>query len=72
MAKNIYELELHESLKVYESSNTEIFVIRVPGGWIYDISKDKKSGKSYTHTNFVPFHKEFKEKSRSTKINVDK
>lgn len=39
---NIYELKLHEELKI----STDLSVIRVPGGWLY---KTKHS------TTFVPF-----------------
>ena len=58
--KSIYELELHETLEHFVS--TEIrdalayCVIRVPGGWVYStFDKSSKIGSSV----FVPYDNEF-------------
>lgn len=50
--KTIYDLELHSRLHTPNG----LSVLRVPGGWIYEITSDQTDG--YTHT-FVPFHYEF-------------
>ena len=53
MEKNIYELELHEILKIKGRNN--LVVIRVAGGWIY---RDERGDEVPVNT-FVPFHNEF-------------
>ena len=44
--KNVYNLDLHESIKIFTTSETAareiIIVTRVPGGWIYK-SADSRS-----------------------------
>ncbi len=50
--KDIYDLELHESLDL-----EELVIIRVPGGWVYHWDFDNnRFGKS---SQFVPFNHEF-------------
>ncbi len=52
--KSIYDLKLHEGVR----TQFGIFIMRVPGGWIYDcwdFGRDKyKQGGT-----FVPFNNEF-------------
>jgi hypothetical protein len=54
--KNIYDLDLHESTKIYpneEIRNIGYVITRVPGGWIYKLlGRDIQT--------FVPFHNGFK------------
>ena len=60
--KNIYDLELHESIEVEcedlnENTGQKLscawyIILRVPGGWLYT-SKYNGTG------TFVPFHREF-------------
>jgi hypothetical protein len=50
--KNIYEMGLHEFIQIKGVDN--MFVLRVPGGWIYY----KASSIGYA-TTFVPFDNEF-------------
>lgn len=55
MEKTIYDLELHESLKI----NDEMRLIRVPGGWIYQtVHPDTMLCESV----LVPFNNEFQKK----------
>ena len=49
-AKIIYGMELHECIKF----SRELYVTRVPGGWIYEIIGAVAS-------IFVPYNDEFKE-----------
>ncbi len=53
--KNIYTLALHERLSI----DTELSVIRVPGGWIYEtwrlIQKDEYGQSEVVCSVFVPF-----------------
>ena len=49
--KNIYELELHESLLVRQSAR----VMRVPGGWIYSDHQENCGDAAC----FVPYSNEF-------------
>ncbi len=61
--KSIYDLRLHEKLNLDKYT----FVLRVPGGWIYQTSEPR-----YEWDNmavFVPFNKEFFQKKE---INHDK
>lgn len=54
--KCIYNLELHEELRV---ANDNILITRVSGGWLYTIYRlDEKQ----MNTSFVPFNNEFMEK----------
>lgn len=47
--KDIYELEIHEEIKVSD----DLFVLRVPGGWIYSYWNELED---YTSSGiFVPF-----------------
>ena len=48
---NIYDLKLHEGEWV-DTDEESIWVIRVPGGWIY----------YFEYPVFVPYHPEFKPK----------
>jgi len=52
-AKKIYNLKLFEALKVI----TGVFVIRVPGGWIFENTYNTCS----VATTFVPYNEEFLE-----------
>lgn len=46
--KNIYSLGYHEQLAL----NNDLYVLRVPGGWIY-------CDKVYQQNTFVPYNDEF-------------
>ncbi len=48
--KTIYDLKLHEQLKI----STCIYVTRVPGGWLYDYYEDGQKTAC-----FVPYSNEF-------------
>lgn len=55
--KNIYELELHESIQLPCGTS----IMRVPGGWLYGVwDYEKEQDKSGT---FVPFDNEFQKGS---------
>ena len=54
-AKIIYEMKLHECLKFSE----ELYVTRVPGGWIYS---------NANNSVFVPYNDEFKADNSSLTI----
>lgn len=55
----IYKLKLHESLE-FEQLGRIYKVMRVPGGWIYQIFKDMfEFGRNLEAIVFVPFHNEF-------------
>jgi hypothetical protein len=58
MEKNIYELKLHESTDMA----CGIAIMRVPGGWIYDMW-DYEKDMSKTGT-FVPLDTEFMDKKK--------
>lgn len=68
--KNIYELDLHESIDLRSSQSSEKSsvntVTRVPGGWIYEYKKSANSrggGVAVTVSGvFVPLNDEFKTK----------
>jgi len=49
--KDIYKLKLHEQISI----DTNLFVTRVPGGWLYS----DRAGENLFNTVFVPFHNEF-------------
>lgn len=53
--QTLYNLELHEGI----TTEFGIFIMRVPGGWIYDCW-DKEADKFKTGV-FVPFNNEFQE-----------
>ena len=51
---SIYLMKLHEETKITDF----LFVIRVPGGWIYLM---REVDYSLEHSIFVPYHNEFQE-----------
>ena len=53
-AKELYDLKLHEWVYYDKLSLT---IIRVPGGWLYDSSRN-----GYTALTFVPWNNEFQPK----------
>jgi len=60
--KDIYKLKLHEitDIEVCSDSNTATSywsVMRVPGGWIYQIWDTEKQ--DYVRGLFIPFNNEF-------------
>ncbi len=61
MEESIYELALHEDMRISTTYST-IDVIRVPGGWIYSLFTWNCSTDSMDllSTVFVPFNTEFK------------
>jgi len=50
--KTIYELELHEELRIVP----DLYIIRVPGGWIYCTTNDNLN---FASSTFVPYNNEF-------------
>jgi hypothetical protein len=50
--KTIYELKLHESMSIDE----DLWVLRVPGGWVYRFYEESRNK---TERIFVPFDCEF-------------
>lgn len=51
----IYNLSLHEETTLYNESGEKIaYVIRVPGGWLYNIWGNSSG-------TFVPFDNDFQE-----------
>ena len=66
MEKTIYELELHESMRIHGG---EIEVMRVASGWnyAYYIQKESSNGNEYWEIGnvlFVPFDNLFQETKR--------
>jgi len=53
--KTIYDLKLHESIYVCEKPS--ILVVRVPGGWIYNIQYPIEEG--HDTSVFIPYDDEF-------------
>lgn len=55
--KTIYELTLHERMR----AAPDLYVTRVPGGWIYETLEYNPDKDRYdiSATTFVPFHNEF-------------
>jgi hypothetical protein len=51
----LYTMKLHETVRV---NNQGIYVIRVPGGWLYVYSGNS--------VQFVPFNNEFMLENKST------
>lgn len=59
--KNIYNLGLHEQLTII---NNHYSVLRVPGGWIYDIPVQEIGRDIVWNSVFVPFSNEFQNESK--------
>jgi hypothetical protein len=59
--KTVYDLKLHESIN-FETVRT---VLRVPGGWIYELGIDNGEAGWEISTTFVPFDNEFQRECRS-------
>jgi hypothetical protein len=53
---NIYDMKLHEVMSVGNFYLTNIYITRVPGGWIYSDTYNEKPT-----SVFVPFNNEFME-----------
>ena len=51
--KTVYNLKLHEGINLPFG----IFVMRVPGGWIYDCWDHEKD--SFKQGTFIPYNNEF-------------
>ena len=62
MTKTIYELDLHEILRIDKFN----IVMRVPNGWNYRTTAMSTSGYITTSATFVPYNKEFKPKKETT------
>lgn len=56
--KSIYDLELHESVKVETAGFEELAVTRVPGGWLYMYYRSTSYGTGMT-SSFVPYDNSF-------------
>jgi len=56
--KTIYDLELHEELKLI-LEYSPLTILRVPGGWTYTEYHNEK-----TTTTFVPYNDEFNPKAK--------
>jgi hypothetical protein len=56
MEKTIYDLTLHEVLKVKNGTNGDTEITRVPNGWIYAFDYP---GYHQSPLVFVPYHTEF-------------
>ena len=54
--KTIYELDLHEMIKVHTEKEGSMEITRVPGGWVYAFDYP---GIRQSPIIFVPFDKEF-------------
>lgn len=54
--KTIYDMKLHERMNA-----GDLYVTRVPGGWIYETLEYNQDSDRYfiSATTFVPFHNEF-------------
>jgi hypothetical protein len=57
--KSIYDLKLHESMAVHptsiDQSGIQYFsVLRVPGGWIYQVWDNDKQ--DYVREIFIPYY----------------
>ena len=57
--KDIYKMNLNESISLGRKDGNMISVVRVPGGWIYIFKNGNPSGGLSTTSSFVPFSKEF-------------
>lgn len=59
MSKTIYDLDLHESLKVLDNATKSITVYKVPSGFIYVFEKIVSNDDSFTSlvttSQFVPY-----------------
>lgn len=59
--EDIYKMKLHETLKISDDT----WVLRVPGGWIYEVEVNMSAEESHGNTSrivFVPFNNEFQQK----------
>lgn len=59
--ESIYKLQLHETTSI-TSGPYEYFIIRVPGGWLYQLTRLDHNVMTST---FVPFHSEFNDPRRA-------
>jgi hypothetical protein len=60
MKKNIYNMQLHDEIKVARC----LWVIRVAGGWIYSLIDNNEN----TINTFVPFNNEFQDSSNTVGV----
>ena len=68
-AKSVYDLKIHETLKVETESKMSLKVLRVPGGWIYY----RINANLGITSTFVPFSfedKESKYNDEETEIHI--
>jgi hypothetical protein len=56
--KSIYDLKLHET----EEVKIDIWITRVPGGWLYEYLSSKGDT---TFLVFIPYSKEFLEEEKT-------
>jgi len=55
--KTIYDLDLHEDIELH-TLTTNIIIMRVPGGWLYDCHDYDKD--EFKQGTFIPFNDEYK------------
>lgn len=58
MRKDIYNMELHETLEI----DNGVVILRVAGGWIYEYYEEQHSHKEIKEMVFVPFNDEYNPK----------
>ena len=52
----IYNMNLHDRLTMEKA---DVVIMRVAGGWIYEVFSQDESGNYRISSTFVPFHNEF-------------
>ncbi|WP_167597676.1 hypothetical protein [Leeuwenhoekiella sp. ZYFB001] len=68
MAKNLYDLELHEQTNIFSDKQRAVDCLRVPGGWVYiTYTYDPEINEQPVSSVFVPYNGEFKDKKRTVK-----
>jgi hypothetical protein len=65
MKKDMYKLDLNDSMTLTSSSYEDTEITRVPGGWIYCFTKVDPDTSGLTNSStFVPFNNEFQNDKR--------
>ncbi len=55
MKDKLYNMDLHDELEIWKG----MYVIRVPGGWIYRNDMEQAGGTWQDSSVFVPFDNEY-------------
>jgi hypothetical protein len=71
MAKNIWDMKLHEQIVLSRKKTGALACVRVPGGWLYLLVIDTHPGDGKIVQTFVPYSDDMKPVKEPAETVVD-